>query len=366
MKILLVDEWGGGTAIRLANDIAPTGASVYILREFEFRVPLPRNAHLLPPVPLAGKDIFIAIDRAVGQIDPDVVMPTEEQTLLQIWNKQPAWLDRVQPRIDLASLDCYRDKRALLEFARQQGVPIPRTLVPKGDDTTEISARIADFGLPVVIKGTSGSSGEQVCIAHTPEQALDAFRRFHAATGEVPALQQFIDGAPYQVGGLFIDGKPVRFLAGEKTATLPRGTGPAIELISRAAPELLDHSQTILSGLGFSGIAGLDFIRDREGHFYFLEINPRVWGSYGFAQALGIDLFDAWASYLQGIGVPINPDYPVEIRWAKMPEYLFAEPRSRGHLLKRLCHPIAIRSLAWSQPYLLLHQLRRIYWELRK
>ena len=65
MKVLLVDEWGAGNSIRLANDIIQTGVTVYILREFNFRVPLPRNAHLLPPVSLALKDRYESIARAI-------------------------------------------------------------------------------------------------------------------------------------------------------------------------------------------------------------------------------------------------------------------------------------------------------------
>ena len=366
MKILLVDEWGAGNSIRLANDITPTGASVYILREFNVNIPLPRNAHLLPPVSLALEDRLDSIDRAVKKVNPDVIMPMEESTLFRIWDRQPSWLTLVQPRIDLAWLDCYRDKHKMLEFARQRNVPVPETYIPASTDPAIVLSYIEKLGLPVVIKGSTGSAGEQVRVASTIEEALKEFDEIHSGTNQIPALQKFIDGPTYQVGGLFDNGRPICFMVGEKVETLPPVTGPAIKLESCEAPELADFSMAIMSALGISGMVGLDFIRGNDGQFYFLEINPRIWGSYGFARALDIDMFEFWHNFLQGIDQPTNTVYPIGVQWVKMPEYLFTEPQSRGNMLKRLSNQLALKSLAWRQPYLLLHQLRRIYWAFRK
>ena len=366
MKVLLLDEWGAGNAIRLACAIGQTGATVYVLRSFSFSLPLPDNVQLLPPVSLVGEDKYEAIDKAVQQFVPDVVMPVEESTLLHIWTTKPSWLPLLQPVIDLQWLDCYRSRHRMLSFAKQLGLSVPQTVFPASCEPLDVESVVAELGLPVVVKGSGGASGEQVRIVASLQAAIEAVSELQSDTGSLPALQKFIDGAPIQAGGLFNQGRALLFMVGEKTRTLPAGTGPAIELLSCEAPGVIESCTTILSALGYSGIAGLDFIKDSHGNFYFLEVNPRVWGSYGFADGLGIDLFGAWYQQLQGVELEAGQQYPLGVRWAKMPEYLFEKPKTTATILRRLCRPVALKSLSWRQPYLLLHELRRIYWECRK
>ena len=378
MKILLVDEWGAYNSVRIANDLSKSKISIDILREFTFEVKLPRNAKLLPPVPLPPGNRVPVIDAAVKESQPDIIMPLDEQTLLEIWEVRPPWLDQVQPRIDLSLLHLYRDKHRMEVFAGSLGLPVPRTLYLEGEEgltgpgepasleTAALRSRLETFGVPMVVKGSSGCMGQQVRIVETLQQAEQAVRDLFAATGRLPALQQYIDGPPFQAGGLFDQGRAIRFLAGEKITIQPPRTGPAIALKSVAAPELLEYSATLLTALGFSGIAGVDYVQDRAGQFYFLEVNPRIWGSYGFAGALGIDLFSPWWQQIRGASLVDHTDYPAGRTWAKMPDYVLADPRTRSHLLRRLFRPLALKSLAWTQPSLLLHQMRRIAWALRE
>ncbi len=366
IKVLVIDEFGGFSSVRLVNDFARAGAQVYLLREFTFQVPLPRGAVLLPPESLALPDRLTAIDRAVKELQPDAVIPMDEPTLLQIWESRPPWLNLVQPRIDMEKLSLYGDKRQMEELARSLGLPLPETYQPEAVDSPECRDRIAALGLPVVVKGIGGCMGEQVRIVESVADAQQAITELYRDTGVLPAVQQFIGGAPYQSGGLFDKGRPVRFLTGEKIAIHPPRTGPAIALTSESVPELLDYSRAIMTALEFSGLAGIDFIRDTDGRFYFLEVNPRIWGSYGLARSLGIDLFGAWCRQIEGETLDTDTAFPVGKSWAKMPEYVLTYPQSRVSLLRRLCRPIALKSLAWSQPSLLYHQWRRIGWALRK
>jgi|GEM_PF-3403609 len=372
MKILIVDEWGGFNSIRLAADLAHLDVEVFILREFDFHVSMPRNAILLPPVSLALADRLEALQNAVEVVRPDAILPMDESTLILIWSSSPTWLDKVQPQVSPDFHELYGDKHRMEAFASSLALPVPETLylqkmAAEGSlDCEDLRSHLEPFGLPVVIKGAGGCRGEQVRIAETIEQAECAIRELHDNSGQLPAIQQYIDGVPVQVGGLFDRGRPVHFLAGEKIAIHPPRTGPAVALKSIVSSDLMKYSSKLLTKLEFSGLAGLDFVQDRHGHYYFLEINPRIWGSYGFVPALGIDMFKSWCQQLEGDTLPTSTDYPAGKTWAKMPEYVLSNAHSNANLIKRMCQPIAIKSLSWSRPSLLLYQFRRLIWALRK
>jgi biotin carboxylase len=289
-------------------------------------------------------------------------MPLDEETLFGIWDEAPDWLVLVHPAVDLGLYDRYRNKHLMTSLMASKGVLIPETHQLEHGTAEEILPIIDKLILPVVIKGAHGSAGNQVNIAETIDDAVQAVSDLYSRTGTYPALQEYVEGSTYQTGGLFDRGRPIHLLAAKKTQLLPARTGPAIALKSCNEPELVDAAVAVFSVLGHSGLAGADFVRDTNGRFYFLEVNPRVWGCYGFAKTIGINLFGAWYRQLCGEQLPTSTSFPNNRAWAKMPDYLYLPPRTRRSILRRALHPLAIRSWSWREPRVLMHQLRRAYW----
>jgi hypothetical protein len=362
LSILVVDELGGGNSIQLANDIAATGASVYLLHQFFFKIRLPKSVILLPRACLSPTQLLGSIDSAVKSHCPDIILPISEETLHRIWDESPVWLPLVHPFVEPDLRVYYRNRHHLASFMSDRGVLIPDTHQLEVGSAEEVLFTIDKLNLPVVVKGARGEGGEQVRIVETSKDAIKAVFDLFAATGTYPALQEYIEGPTYQVGGLFEHGRPIRLLAGEKTEMHPPGTGPAISLRSCKEPELIDAAIMVFAALGHTGIAGADFVRGADGHFRFLEVNPRVWGSWGFAKVLGIDLFGPWCGQLRGDHLTTSIEFPPGRSWAKMPEYLLVSPKSRKSIFRRALHPLAIRSWSWRDPYVLLLQLRRAFW----
>ena len=364
-SLLLVDVSWNHT-LHLANDLSDAGFKVFFLGDGSCKAHwLPDGVISLPRAPMSPDKIIGSIDAAVKAVKPDFVMPISEETLFRIWDESPDWLHLVQPVVEPERRALYRSKHLLGAFVHGHGVLIPATCLLEKGTLEEITPIISNLGLPAVVKGAGGVGGLQVKIVESCDEALKAVTALRHLTGSCPALQEFLPGPTYLVGGLFDRGRPVHMLAAEKTEMYPPRTGPAISLKSSCDPELIEAAAKVFGALGHTGIASADFVRGADGHFRFLEVNPRFWGSYGFAKTIGIDLVGSWCRLLCGEQLPTAVGHPAGRCWAKMPDYLLVPPLTRVNILRRALHPLAIRSWHWHAPAILTHQLRKAWYALR-
>jgi hypothetical protein len=64
----------------------------------------------------------------------------------------------------------------------------------------------------------------------------------------------------------------------------------------------------MLAGAGWRGLFMLEFLRDRSGTPWFMELNGRSWGSLALARRLGLE-YPAWAA-LDALGLASAPLAP--------------------------------------------------------
>lgn len=355
-SVLLVEKWH---ALGLANDLSRAGLTVYILNSGGYKALLmPKGVILLPPAPTTSEQVVSSIEAAVRAVSPDIILPVSEETLYRIWDESPSWLPLVQPVVEPDLRKVYRNKHLLGTFAQSHGVLIPQTFLLENGTKEEIMHYIDQLGLPVVVKGSAGCGGAQVKIEESLETVYLAVAELHRLTGVYPALQEYLTGATYLVGGLFDRGRPVHLIAAEKTEMYPSNTGPAVFLSSRNESELINAATNVFTALGHSGIASADFVRGSDGHFHFLEVNPRPWGSYGIARTMGVNLVGDYYRLLRGEYLPSAEECPAGYSWAKMPDYLFVPPLKLSSILRRALDPVAFSSWCWHAPHVLLYQAR--------
>jgi hypothetical protein len=235
-------------------------------------------------------------------------------------------------------------------------------LVPDEADLSDPGA----FGFPVVIKGDTGRGGCDTFVVNevqTPRFARGDMGVISSAARDPHFfLQRFIDGHTYLVGGVFDRGRALRFYMARKTVQFPAVTGPAAELLSIEEPALRSAALRAFEVSGVTGIASADFIRDRDGRFWFLELNPRPWGSMAAAADAGVDLLAPLASLWRG--EPVTPDlrFTSGIRTATLPLCALS-PRmwSTGRAPLALARSIpAFAAFMWNEPRLARHLIERL------
>jgi predicted ATP-grasp superfamily ATP-dependent carboligase len=148
----------------------------------------------------------------------------------------------------------------------------------------------------------------------------------------------------------------------------PPRTGPSVRLRTVDDAELVAAALAVFRALRWSGLASADFIRDVEGRFYFLEVNPRPWGSIAAAEAAGVDLFTPLAQLLTG-GTPA-PQLACRAGTSStlFPQHMqaLAAGGTLGSLGRALADVSAWRAAPWHRPGLVLHLLRWPWWQWRR
>ena len=227
----------------------------------------------------------------------DVVLPVSDVTTRTVCARQD--VIRQHAAVAVPSLDafeCVSDKRALLERAVQKGVPIPRTVYV--ERRSALPSVLKDVRYPAVIKPTrSRISSEGGWIRATVHYAESesALRRLYR---EVPYLssspsliQQRIVGPGVGVFMLFDRGRLICEFGHRRLREKPPAGGVSVLRESTVVdPSLRQHATRVFSGLGWHGVAMMEFKQDAQsGAVYLMEVNGRFWGSLQLAIDAGLD-----------------------------------------------------------------------------
>jgi hypothetical protein len=311
-KVLLVSTVTWSCAERLAGALA--GATVEAV--FPQGHAMAHSRHLGRAHTYRALWPLRSIRCAIARSRPDLVIPCEDRAALlladihaQGTDEERALLARSLGRPALYG-DLYRRPYFIAE-AVKSGV-CAAAMLP-APDRESLTAGIRQFGLPLVIKSDCSWGGEGVAIAHTAEDALQAWRRLSRTPSRARQLaravlrrdphflaqalrpvhptvgvQRFIAGRPATSSLLCWQGE---VLAAHHFDVEITGSarGPATVLSPRDCAAMEDAGRRIAARFGLSGLIGLDFIRDEQGHVFLLEINPRATPTSHLALGTGRD-----------------------------------------------------------------------------
>lgn len=280
------------------------------------------SAALISP-PFEDREAFLeALNAVVYRGEPyDAIHVCHEEVLASIIPAlgAPHWRGLLTP--PPPHLRTALSKNAMLALAADAGVATPRTAVPKTED--EMIAAVQDFQFPIVIKGDTGEAGETVRIVWERRDVLRTYRAVRALetrSDSRPAIQEFIRGDAYSVGGLYDRGRALRVVAHRKLVRYPHPYGgKTVTGITEFSPELLRAAFKIFEALDYSGLGHVEFVRDnRDGMLKFLEINPRLWGTIGVAEDAGVDLFTPYRQLVAGERVEPDLHYRHALRFHRL------------------------------------------------
>lgn len=238
-----------------------------------------------------------------------VVFPVGAATLAQLAEHREALEGHARFLVSPpAVLEAANDKRRVGELARSLGVPAPQEYPCPGGALPE--------AFPVVVKPRCGEkfglhAEERYRKAYDPagfRAAWEAMARYDPQ----PVVQELLTGEAVGVS-LVMDGKsrPVSVLCHRRVREYPTQGGPSSCCESVWDGALVEHAVKLLQGLGFVGLAMVEFKGGK-----LLEINPRVWGSFPLTYKCGAPLARDYVRASLGEELPLvqGPGYRTGVR----------------------------------------------------
>lgn len=123
----------------------------------------------------------------------------------------------------------------------------------------------------------------------------------------------------YSCCGLAIEGKLYRYFQYVKLRQHPDEFGTGTFLKSIRDPIILEQALLILKHFFYTGIFEIEFIRNEDGLYSVLEMNPRTWKSIHFATQCGQNICAEYVKYIRIGMIPNkNYNYAVDKTWVDL------------------------------------------------
>jgi acetyl-CoA carboxylase biotin carboxylase subunit len=219
------------------------------------------------------------------------------------------------------------DKATARRIAREAGVPV----VPGTDaleDAEEALAAANEIGYPVILKASAGGGGRGMRLVHGPEDlqnaVMQAQEEAKAAFGNPEVyLEKYIEEPKHIEVQVLGDGEKVVHLW-ERDCSIQRRHQKLLE----EAPSILDEevrrgittaAVKLASHIGYRSAGTLEFLVDRDGNYYFIEMNTRIQVEHPVTELItGVDLVAEQFRVAAGEGLRLRQE----------------EIESRGHAIE--------------------------------
>jgi protein-tyrosine-phosphatase len=214
-----------------------------------------------------------------------------------------------------AAIDCALDKWRSIGRARTAGMLVPESRYLDLSNHLE-----PPQAFPVVLKPTRSLVAVNGTLQHIGATLVRAEHQWRSVVNSLLpdssiVEQSVLTGHGVGIELLYQNGKRLwhfchrRLHEGSGLSSI--GGASSYRCSMQAPEQLLHKATTLMDELSWHGVAMVEFLEDLDGEFWFMEINPRLWGSLALAIDAGVDF--PWGLFLSVTGqlVPPQPDYRV-------------------------------------------------------
>ena len=197
-----------------------------------------------------------------------------------------------------------------------------------------LAAEAGRIGYPVMIKAVAGGGGRGMRLVHAPEQFIESLRSAQSeaqnAFGDATVILECAIQEPRHIEiQVFADRHGHAIHLGERDCSVQRRHQKVIEEAPSPAvsSELRERmgatAVAAVKAIRYEGAGTLEFLLDRDGHYFFMEMNTRLQVEHPVTEAItGLDLVALQLRVAAGEPLPITQ----------------ADVRFSGHAIEvRLC-----------------------------
>jgi propionyl-CoA carboxylase alpha chain len=224
-----------------------------------------------------------------------------------------------------AAIEAMGSKIGAKSLMRSAGVPV------LADNTVET---LAEIGLPALVKASAGGGGRGMRLVRTADE-LDAAiaaaeREAAAAFGDGTVfVERYVEGGRHIEVQVFADQHGNTVALFERDCTVQRRHQKIIEeapspAVDQALRDRMSSAAVAAArAVGYVGAGTVEFLADRDGNFFFLEMNTRLQVEHPVTEMItGLDLVELQLAVAAGEPLPASA----------------LEPTITGHAVEvRLC-----------------------------
>ena len=194
------------------------------------------------------------------------------------------------------------DKLKAKEIAISCGVPIIPGSTEPLKDGEEALAKAIEFGFPIILKAAAGGGGRGMRRCDKPEEVVATYDMVHSealkafGNGDI-FIEKFLERPKHIEIQVLADqyGNVVHLF--ERDCSLQRRYQkvveytPAFSVDQSIRNALYEDAIKISKAVGFVNAGTLEFLVDKQGNHYFIEMNPRIQVEHTVTEMVtGIDL----------------------------------------------------------------------------
>lgn len=270
-------EFGIATAAIYAESDA---TAIYVKKATE--------AYLIGPGPVQGYLDIEQIVRLAKRIQADAIHPgygflAENAQFAEECLK--AGITFIGPSPEALAL--LGDKVKARELAQKVGVPVVPGTSGSVGSLDEALAFCQRVGYPVMVKASAGGGGRGLRVVRTDAELQEAMeagsREALAAFGDGNLfLEKYIERPHHIEFQLLADQHGYIIHLGERDCSIQRRhqklieIAPSLILTPRLRAEMGEAAITLARAANFYNAGTVEFLLDPDGHYYFIEMNPRI------------------------------------------------------------------------------------------
>ena len=212
------------------------------------------------------------------------------------------------------------DKLSARRVARKSGLPVmPGTEEPVSDD--EAIAKAWELGFPMMVKAAAGGGGIGIHVVHTMaelEPIVERTRKTAQAAFADSSLfyERYLEGASHIEVQLIADQYGNVLHLFERDCSIQRRnqklieeTPASVKMTTEVRAQIGRLARQLGREVGYTNAGTVEFLVTPDGHFYFLEMNPRLQVEHGVTELLtGQDIVEQQLQ--SAAGIPFNIRQP--------------------------------------------------------
>jgi predicted ATP-grasp superfamily ATP-dependent carboligase len=187
----------------------------------------------------------------------------------------------------------FNNKSHAYDLAEKLGIPVPERI--HYNDPQQITAYLKSKSIErTVIKLLTGNSGKGVFYGdspkHTREVVEQLIKKYGLGFERYPQVEEYVQGEGYGNSVLYWHGTQIANFTHRRLRDKIKTGGTSVYREASSHKGIEAAAQKIFESIGWHGLAMCEFkVCLETGKFWFIEVNPRMWGSIPLAIAAGVD-----------------------------------------------------------------------------